>query len=296
MLKMDSFSYSLNYAILSLPFKKGERILIPLKYGDYQGSFLIDTTLKRGSVTVTESAIIIAFSREVKPLVPASRIGYDLNEKSVVGSDGTRIDLSEVARLHSEYGVRRSEFYAKHPNDTRLKRKFSGSQREKERAKHFLHIVAKQIVGRAKEKRQSIVLERLTGIRYAHMKGNGEGRGKRRRISQWPFAQPQNYIGYTAVWEGVPVEYVHAKGTSQECHVCHYINRNLKITDREWQCPSCGATLDRDLNAAINIERRGRIGCLGEVRPGARGKDEVVKGNETTTALILRAEAPKATS
>ena len=40
--------------------------------------------------------------------------------------------------------------------------------------------------------------------------------------------------------------------------------------------------LDRDLNAAINIERRGKIRCLGEVRPGARGIDEAVKGNETS--------------
>jgi transposase len=55
--------------------------------------------------------------------------------------------------------------------------------------------------------------------------------------------------------------------------------------------------LDRDLNAAINIERRGKIGCLGEVRPGARGTDEAVKGNPEgrRQQAILRAEAPKST-
>jgi putative transposase-like DNA-binding protein len=70
------------------------------------------------------------------------------------------------------------------------------------------------------------------------------------------------------------------------------INKKLKITEKSWLCP-CGAKLDRDLNAAINIERRGKLRCLGEVRPGARGTDEAVKGNETTMAPILRAEAPK---
>jgi putative transposase len=182
---------------------------------------------------------------------------------------------------------------SKHSRDRRLKQKFAGSSREKERIKQFLHRVAKQIVQKAKENRQAIVLERLKGIRFAHSRGNGEGRGRRRRISQWPFAQFQNYVGYTAVWEGVPVEFAYAKGSSQECHVCHYLNKNLKLTEREWRCPNCGATLDRDLNAAINMERRGKIACLGEVRPGAQGTDEAVKGNERPMAPILGAEALK---
>ena len=89
------------------------------------------------------------------------------------------------------------------------------------------------------------------------------------------------------------MEFVSAAWTSQTCNICKHINRNLKLTEREWLCPSCGAILDRDLNAAINIERRGKIPCLGEVPPGAQGTDEAVKGNEQTTAPILRAEALK---
>ena len=38
---------------------------------------------------------------------------------------------------------------------------------------------------------------------------------------------------------------------------CIYINNNLKLTDRIWLCPNCGLTLDRDLNAAINIFNKG---------------------------------------
>jgi len=53
MMKMDSASYSLHYGILSLPFTRGNRLLIPLEYGDYQRSFLMDTSLRRGSVTMT---------------------------------------------------------------------------------------------------------------------------------------------------------------------------------------------------------------------------------------------------
>jgi putative transposase len=292
MMKMDAANFSLNHGILSLPYRKGERLLIPLNYGDYQRSFLTDTTLKRGSVTMTNFTICITFSKDVEYVTPLRRVGIDLNEKSLDESDGTKIDLSELARLHTEYGVRRREFYASHPNDVRLKQKFAGYQREKERVKQFLHRVSKQIVEKAKANREGIVLERLKGIRYVHQRGNREGRAKRRRIALWPFHQLLGYIEYKSRWEGVPVEYVNASRTSQTCHVCGFVNENLMLTEREWRCPSCGAILGRDLNAAINIERRGKMPCLGVVRPGAQGTDEAVKGNPTTP-VILRAEALK---
>jgi len=292
MMKMDIQSCSLNYSILSLPFRKGERVLIPLRYGDYQRSFLMDTTLKRGSVTVTEDSVIITFTKEIPTKTPLSRLGIDLNEKSAVLSDDSRYDLSEVARLHTGYGVRRSDFYQRHPKDDRLRRKFAGDQREKGRVRQVLHRTAKKIVESAQLKGQSVVLERLKGIRYAHNRGNGKCRGNRRRIAQWPFHILQAFITYKAAWAGVQVEFVSAARTSQTCNRCHYVNRSLKLAERVWLCPNCGATLDRDLNAAVNIERRGRIPCLGEVRPGAQGTDEAVKGNPTTP-VILRAEALK---
>ena len=66
----------------------------------------MDKTLKRGSITMTESYVVIAFSKEKSEAMPLRRVGYDLNEKSIVGSDGTTYDLSEVARLHTLYGIR----------------------------------------------------------------------------------------------------------------------------------------------------------------------------------------------
>jgi putative transposase len=294
MFKMDAVSFSLNYSILSLPFKRAERILIPLQYGDYQRSFLMDKTLKRGSVTVTESSIVIAFSKEPRTELPSRKVGYDLNEKSIVGSDGTTYDLSEVARLHTLYGVRRSRFYEGHPNDRRLKKKFASSRREKDRVNQALHGVSTSIVERARANKEAIVLERLKGIRYAHQKGNGEGKARRRRIALWPFRRLQSCIDYKARWAGVPVEYVSASYTSKTCHACGAVNRKLKKTDRSWLCP-CGAKLDRDLNAAINIERRGRIRCLGETRPEARDTDEAMtqEPRRQETAGNPVAEVPK---
>jgi len=293
MVKMDAENYSLNHSILSLPFRPGERILVPLLYGDYQRSFLGDTGLKRGSVTITDSAVIIAFTKQTPITQPTSRVGIDINQRRVVSSDGTEFNLSEVARLHTEYGIRRSEFLKEHDMDEKAKKKFSATRREKVRIRQLMHRVAKQIVKVAKARSQSIVLEDLKGITKLHHRGNSEGKRKRRRLAQWPFRTLQTLITYKASWEGIQVEFVNPSLTSKSCHLCGHVNRSLKLNEREWRCPNCGAILDRDLNAAINIERRGTIACLGEVRPGAQGIHEAVKGNEQPRALILRAEALK---
>ena len=41
--------------------------------------------------------------------------------------------------------------------------------------------------------------------------------------------------------------------SSKTCNGCGHVNDGLKLSDREWTCPECGARLDRDLNAAKNL-------------------------------------------
>ena len=46
--------------------------------------------------------------------------------------------------------------------------------------------------------------------------------------------------------------------TSKTCNNCKEINSKLKF-EREWTCPSCNTKLDRDLNAARNIQELGMM-------------------------------------
>ena len=43
--------------------------------------------------------------------------------------------------------------------------------------------------------------------------------------------------------------------SSKTCSSCGAIKKDLKLKDRIYKCPVCGGELDRDLNAAINLEK-----------------------------------------
>ena len=46
--------------------------------------------------------------------------------------------------------------------------------------------------------------------------------------------------------------------STKTCHCCGAHNPEIKLGILSWTCPECGANLDRDVNAAINIRNEGK--------------------------------------
>jgi putative transposase len=55
--------------------------------------------------------------------------------------------------------------------------------------------------------------------------------------------------------------------SSKTCYNCGHIHKELKLSNRTYNCPNCGTIIDRDLNAAIVLSQYGevnqktRVGC-----------------------------------
>src|SRR5271163_3761307 len=59
--------------------------------------------------------------------------------------------------------------------------------------------------------------------------------------------------------------------TTQTCSACGVKDGPKPLHVREWQCGACGAQLDRDINAAVNVAKAAGLAvtaCGAQVRPG----------------------------
>jgi putative transposase len=68
-------------------------------------------------------------------------------------------------------------------------------------------------------------------------------------------------LKYKSAWYGRDIfEIDRWSPTSKTCSCCGYINKELTLSDRCWECISCKSILDRDINAAKNILTVGLTG------------------------------------
>lgn len=59
--------------------------------------------------------------------------------------------------------------------------------------------------------------------------------------------------------------------SSRLCSVCGWKNEELSLRDRAWTCPKCSTHHDRDLNAAINLQRLATETALPVASPSGNG-------------------------
>ena len=83
-------------------------------------------------------------------------------------------------------------------------------------------------------------------------------------ISDVGWSKFTSMLIYKSVWYGKDVVKVDRFYASSKTCSCGAKNDDLKLSDREWVCPSCGSVNQRDLLAANNILKEGRR-SLGDI-------------------------------
>ena len=220
------------------------------------------------SVCLTARNLSIAFSKETVLIDPAGLIGIDRNLSNITSANSKGeikvYDLSKAVEIKETYRNVKCHFKR---NDVRVRKRIYGKygRKQKYRVHQILHRASKKVVEEAKANSFGIVLENLKGIRKLYRKGNGQGKRYRGRMNNWGFYEFQRQVEYKALWEGIPVYYVHPHGTSSVCAICG--SKILECINRKVYCLKCDKTVDRDINAAKNILARGalRFGANGLV-------------------------------
>jgi putative transposase len=63
-------------------------------------------------------------------------------------------------------------------------------------------------------------------------------------------------LTYKAEWYGKTLLKIgQFEPSTKICNNCGFHNKELTLKDREWKCPECNITHDRDINASINIKK-----------------------------------------
>lgn len=76
-----------------------------------------------------------------------------------------------------------------------------------------------------------------------------------RSIASASWGEFRRMLTYKCEWNGKNLLFIDRfDPSSKTCHCCEYVNKTLTLQDRQWTCPECGAVLDRDVNAALNIK------------------------------------------
>lgn len=99
-----------------------------------------------------------------------------------------------------------------------------------------------------KSKPSRIVMETL------NVRGMMKNRHLSKAIAEQGFFEFKRQIAYKSGFYGIElVEVPMYYPSSKTCSCCGAIKKDLKLSDRVYRCEHCGAELDRDFNASINL-------------------------------------------
>lgn len=245
-------NYSIKFGYIAFPIwlnGKSTRIMVKTETTGYQMNLLIN---KLGTLRITEKSgkyiAQIAVNAVPMQTTGTDTMGIDLGLKIPA------VAVTEKGKTVFCGNGRRNKYTKRKHRSLRKKlgklKKVVAIKKLNNREQRWMqdqdHQVSRQLVNFAKANSISTIrLEKLSGIRQTAR----TSRKNEKNLHTWSFYRLAQFIEYKAVLEGIKVEYVDPKYTSQTCPACGTRN---KANDRKYKC-GCGFMKHRDMVGAINI-------------------------------------------
>lgn len=187
-------------------------------------------------------------------------VGIDLGIKDfVITSDGEvfenlhfkKSQSNKIKRLQRQLSKKDKGSNNRNKARIRLAKLYKKINDKKQ---YYLHVVSNSLIN----ENQVICMEDL------NVKGMLKNHNLAESICEMNFGEFRRMLEYKAQWYKRKIVFVDRfYPSSKTCHNCGYINKVLKLSDRQWICPQCGELIERDYNAALNILDEGMriIGC-----------------------------------
>jgi putative transposase len=252
---------------------------------------------KPSSVTVSRDGagryfISILVQEEIAKLaITPKTVGLDLGLTSfVVTSDGEDIPNPKYYRQNERKLAKAQQRHA---------RKKKGSKnREKARKK------VARLHARIADCRRDYQHQRSTRLMHENqvvcveslaVKNMVKNPHLSKSISDVGWGEFTRQLGYKAAWYGrFLVKIDRFFPSTKRCSACGYVLEELDLSVREWVCPNCGVTHQRDHNAAKNVWAEGLsvlAACGGSVRHGEVRASHAAPGEAGTSAREGRSPA-----
>jgi putative transposase len=220
-----------------------------VKHREFEGMIKSATISKKPS---GKYFISILVETEIEQLpINKNKIGIDLGIKDfAICSNGDKFEnpkwlrKSEKRLIKLQKDLSRKQKGSNNRNKQRIKVAKLYEKITNQR-KDFLQKISSNIIS----ENQVIVIEDL------QVKNMIKNEKLAKSISEVSWGEFRIFLDYKAKWYGrqliiAPKHYA----SSQLCSVCEYKNSNTKdLSVREWECPQCHTTHDRDINAANNL-------------------------------------------
>lgn len=265
-----------NNKLIIPKFKKGIDII---QHRDFEGK-IKQATLSKTHTGKYFASILVETTDNIvskNPITKENTVGIDLGIKDfLTTSDGKKFANPRFLKNSLSKLKFNQKRYSKKKGKKRKYKLQKLHEKVANQRKDFLHKVSIDLV----KSHDTIALETLK------VKNMGKNRKLSQSILDVSWGAFITILEYKANWYGTNIIRIGTfEPSSKTCSDCGAINKELKLSDREWKCKTCNITHDRDINASVNIKNFAlRKSCM---------EDTLKNRNELPTLVgVMTYEAP----